>query len=515
MNQAATEPGHVFVIMGDVRHLACDVFLTSGDRALRAEGKWLRQNPGADARLDPDERADFQSERAFALPIRVADAESREATPIITAVPYYGVPAAEDLVPRLQHFFRFASAIILERGQVSFGERPLVAVPMFATEGGGGGPVRGDVLRVIYSEARTAVAHYGFDVALVLQDPRAYDLAQVIRRNSGDGWNALSPDHLRQAIELADDARRERLVPFMGSGVSVTAGAPKWVELIGLLAETAGLSEFDARALAGSYDVLDQAAYLRKEFERRSDDTHAFAHAVIDAVSMPRYGLAPALLASLEAEQAITLNYDTLFERAAEDAGLPRRVIPGPAAPTKRWLLKLHGTVDDPESIVLTRDQYLGFGADREALASLAKATLMTRRLLFVGFGMSDSHFHEIAHDVRRALPQSGRSGAAFGTVLTLRRSAVTERLWEGDLDFISFEDSPRQLDIFLDAVMAYARDGHSYLLADGYETTLPPDDAALRRAVDRMLGAINSDVRASPGWPILKAALEQLGWSP
>lgn len=96
---------------------------------------------------------------------------------------------------------------------------------------------------------------------------------------------------------------------------------------------------------------------------------------------------------------------------AAEDGGLPRRTIPR-ATPHDiehdRWLLKLHGTVDDPETIVLTRSDYLGFNTERAALSSIVKATLMTRHVLFVGFGMRDDHFHEIIHDVRRAMVNSG-----------------------------------------------------------------------------------------------------------
>ncbi|WP_143347924.1 SIR2 family NAD-dependent protein deacylase, partial [Enterococcus faecalis] len=124
-------------------------------------------------------------------------------------------------------------------------------------------------------------------------------------------------------------------------------------------------------------------------------------------------------LTAIDSEQAITLNYDRLFETAAEDAGLPRAVIPGQhEGEHERWLLKLHGTVERPETIVLTRDDYLGYDSSRRALSSIVKATLATRHLLFVGFGLTDDHFHEIVHDVRRAFPASGNGPLA--TALTL-----------------------------------------------------------------------------------------------
>jgi hypothetical protein len=112
-----------------------------------------------------------------------------------------------------------------------------------------------------------------------------------------------------------------------------------------------------------------------------------FNEAVANAVRLDRYGLAPAMLASLRTEQAITLNYDTLFERASSNANDDRRVIPddGSISTSDKWLLKLHGSVRRPESIVLTRDDYLGYSANQEALSAIVKANLITHHLLFVG----------------------------------------------------------------------------------------------------------------------------------
>jgi hypothetical protein len=139
--------------------------------------------------------------------------------------------------------------------------------------------------------------------------------------------------------------------------------------------------------------------------------------------ALERYGLAPALLTAIDSEQALTLNYDRLFETAPEDAGAPRSVIPGGhEGEHERWLLKVHGTVDDPASIVLTRDDYLGFDSSRLALSSIVKATLATRHLLFVGFGLADDHFHEI--------PSTSASGKGGSGSCPGCRSRTTVLVW-------------------------------------------------------------------------------------
>lgn len=510
--------GHVFVIQGDIRRFACDAYLFATDKDLRDGGGWVRSAPDAPNRVDPELRESFMREERFTLPLEDRPGRRHEPATILTAVPYYGVKTESEFIPRLDEFFRVASEISHRRratASLSKRERPLLAVPLFGTGGGGAGAIRGKVFRLVYRESLKAARDYGVDVAVVLRDPRDYALAQMIRRENGDAWPELSDELHSSARRLGEIAMKARLVPFMGAGISVSAGAPSWSDLITRLAAAADV-EPDVLAALEKHDVLDQATYVRHEFDRRArgprdEDQALFAQAVIDAVDVQRYGIAPPLLAALEAEQAITLNYDRLFEWAASDGQRPRRVIPGPSNGEDRWLLKLHGSVDDPSSIVLTREDYLGFNADRAALSSLVKATLMTRHLLFVGFGIKDPHFHEIVHDVRRAVPDKGQR---FGTVITLGDDPVMRRLWHNELEFVHLP-TPRLLDVFLDAVLAYGASAHSYLLASGYESTLQPGDRAIADGLRMAIDSIPEHARTGSAWIAVSTVLEGLGWNP
>jgi len=506
--------GHVFVIQADIRRFACDAYLFATDRDLSAGGGWTQSAPDAPARLDVAHLEGFKTEERFTLPLLDRDGRDDEPTTILTAVPYEGVTSASDIVTRLEEFFAVAVEVAGRRQvtkRLSGREKPLIAVPLFGAGGGGGGGFRGELLRVIDEESRTAAARYDVDVAIVLRDPKAYALAQMTRRDGRESWPELDARRIEHAQRLGGIARRAQLVPFMGSGISMSAGAPSWKDLIRRLAEAAELEPRLVEQLTQTHDVLDQAAYVRQAFARRgSDNEDRFTNAIVDAVDKRRYGPTPPLLAALEAEQAITLNYDQLFEWAAFDGRRPRRVIPGAVDGAERWLLKLHGSVDEPKSIVLTREDYLGFNADRAALSSLVKATLMTRHLLFVGFGMTDSHFHEIVHDVRRALP--GRQ-ERFGTVLTLDRDEVTQHLWDGDLEFIDFDNSPRLLEIFLDAMLAYGATSNSYLLAKGYESALGDADKGVRETLITALDAMPDGSRTSNAWPVIEKLLDELGY--
>jgi hypothetical protein len=233
-------------------------------------------------------------------------------------------------------------------------------------------------------------------------------------------------DLLHKAKSLSEVAKAGHLVPFMGAGTSVSGGAPSWSGRIEALASDAHLGPEESAALLSSHmHARDQAAYLRGRFESvgQHDEATTFNHAVSKHVSLPRYGLAPVLLAGLRTEQAITLNYDCLFELASADIEDERTVIPDSRVAGKHWLLKLHGSVQDPSTIVLTRDDHLGYNASRDALSAVVRATLITHHLLFVGFGLRDDHFHGIIHDVRRAVPVVSGEAKPLATALTLRRA--------------------------------------------------------------------------------------------
>lgn len=107
--------------------------------------------------------------------------------------------------------------------------------------------------------------------------------------------------------------------------------------------------------------------------------------------------------------QAITTNYDDLFEKAWHLHGsfavlphAPMRRTRGHVTSSK-WLLKMHGCVTIPEDIVLTKSHYIRYAERYAALAGIVQASLLTRHLLFVGFSFDDDNFQRIYDPVRKA----------------------------------------------------------------------------------------------------------------
>lgn len=514
---------HVFVTMGSVTRLACDAWLLPGDHSREpVTSTWLEQVPGLEQSLAATSSDGFKRGGNLALPL--AGWPLGKPLPVLTAVPLSGPSSAHDLIPAVSEFIHVAarqSRIRRLPPAVHIRPRPLLAMPLFGTGDGGADLFRGEVIQQLLEESRNAGEKERVDVALVLRDERDFALAQKLRKREGiDWWRELDEALRAQVTKLSGEARRGRLVPFMGSGVSVSAGAPDWKTLIQHLAVRIGMSSAEQEALK-SRNLLDQAGILQTLYQERYPEVDSPLNEAIasEMLRLEYYGLAPALLAGLPAKQAITLNYDNLFECASADSGKSVTVIPEEEAKkSDRWLLKLHGTVTNPSTIVLTRDDYLGYSTNREALSALVKATLMTHHLLFVGFGLADDHFHEIVHDVRRALPAELRKDSSLATALTLFRDELDERAWKDKLALVPMSDgydtgeAARTLEIFLDMLLSYATDSHSYFLASKYEEALTPPEVSLRNKLLTLLENLSDEELATSGGGAVIAMMNQLG---
>lgn len=520
-----TKP-HVFVAMADILNLRCDAWLLPTDSNVRIERHWLSAHPELRKLAAASASDSFRDGAILAEPILPWDQNTPQ--PVMTAVPddAYWTPAA--VTRRLEAFVQSAVTAIPE-----FGTRPrrLLALPFFGTAGGGAGNHLGAALRAILDACNELASRYGVDLVLVLRDKAAFSLAQKLRRETPNQstWPSLGSQLHGSAKNLGAKARAGHLVPFLGAGVSVSAGAPSWGQLLDKLRTGVQLMATEESAFK-NLGVLDQAGVLEQLYADQHGSRTAFGEAVAHAVDLPRYGLAPALLATLPSVGAITLNYDRLFETACLDAQRPRTVLPeNVPAVGNNWLLKLHGSVSQPGSIVLTRDDYLGYNSNRDALSALVKAHLLTHHLLFVGFGLADDHFHEIVHDVRRALPTDVSQRHQMGTVLSLFHEPLQKLVWEGKLDILpmsvgaldpdldreaaqnAVSAAGRELEIFLDMMIAYATDNHSYLLAPAYDRGLTNGEDELRQ---RLMALADHERSAETAevWGVIDAALRELG---
>jgi len=523
--------GHVFVVHGDLTHLACDDWLLPTDRDLTLTDAWMpvladgavRRADDGVPQLAIDAPAEFcdGARRVLPVPDEMRRAHD-EPSPVTHGRPWLldvGVDADVDpgwLVDGVREWLGEVRREATDRS------RPLLGLPLVGTGAGGAAARRDDVLAALLPALQEHADRVDVDVALVLNDERDHAAAQDVRHRLGDPKWPFDDEQVEAAEALAGRAAAGHLALFLGAGVSRTAGLPLWTELIEELLDVAEVGSEERRAVT-RLGVQDQAEYVARRLPGGDDELQEW---VGRRFAARPHGLAHALLAALPAREAATTNWDPLFEQAVADTGRTIAVLPyDDADAADRWLLKLHGDATRGTGIVVRRQDYLRFGSEQAALAGIVQSLMFTRHMLFIGFSLVDDNFIRIADDVTRILDRYAKGEEAhsetrnrrLGTTVGLHDDPAKRALWPHLEHVIVADDDmdtterARCLEVFLDLVSARVDRGGKYLLDERYSGLLSDAD----RSLAKHLGGILDDAEALQGsdsWPAVVELLRRLG---
>lgn len=190
--------------------------------------------------------------------------------------------------------------------------------------------------------------------------------------------------------EMIDDLslalNRQKLVIFVGAGVSKNSGLPTWGQLVQAFAQRIGYP-MEGRLATEEYIRIPQYFYCVDESPGH-DAYYSLIKTMIPEDIEPN--LLNEMIVSLRPKHIVTTNFDTLMDQVArgyqvirEDRDLLTGISP-------HYLLKLHGDIRKPEKLVFKEDDYLHYSETHRLMETFLKSLLIDHVFLFVGYSLND-----------------------------------------------------------------------------------------------------------------------------
>lgn len=227
---------------------------------------------------------------------------------------------------------------------------------------------------------------------------------------------------IKQIEEIREINKQHKLVVFVGAGVSSNSGVCSWWDLVKKIAIETGYNDICEKCEfkyltttegdENSVSCIFNNRPCQHEFSFSSEDflkipqyyyeekgETAYIQLLKDVFDKPyKPNEIDELIISLEPEHIITTNYDHLIEDVKNPNISNYTVIKSnddileKGRHGRKYIIKMHGDIDELNNIVLKEDDYLTYSLNHELLEIYIKSILIDKTILFVGYSLSDNN---------------------------------------------------------------------------------------------------------------------------
>lgn len=250
---------------------------------------------------------------------------------------------------------------------------------------------------------------------------------------------------------LVRDIARRNAVIVIGSGVSKHAVSqdgrrpPVWKEFLDSAYNhvNEGNNEHIRKAI-DTGDLLHACEWLKKRFD---EDWTPFLRAkfrdpIYQAAEIHR------LIVELDARIVFSLNFDNIYENAANSAGENAYIVKHYyhedvcefLRGDGRYIVKLHGDLDSPQNLIFTQREYSNARTNFSGFYSAFDAALLTNTFLFIGCGHQDPDINLLLENQAFGFPGNSDSPHYFLTSSGVNSDLVQSLRTNRNLKTIAYD---------------------------------------------------------------------------
>ena len=212
--------------------------------------------------------------------------------------------------------------------------------------------------------------------------------------------------NFKEKLKRLREARESnRLVIFVGAGVSNNSGIPSWYELIKRFAEKLDIDKCDKCSFRSSlnctpdceekynfcqddYLKIPQYFYNKKKADYLNTIKEVFS---IDA----RPNKINDMVMDLQPKHIITTNFDKLIENTENPNNMIYKIVMKDEDlltyhSNNSYIIKMHGDIDELKDIVLKEEDYLNYSQKHILIETFIKSLLVDHIFLFIGYSLND-----------------------------------------------------------------------------------------------------------------------------
>ncbi len=200
--------------------------------------------------------------------------------------------------------------------------------------------------------------------------------------------------------ELIEMLAKRRCVVFLGAGVSnnsvsaTGARPPTWSDFLNDAFTACQNPKAHIRAYLKSGDYLSACDIIREKLD--DEWTNLLRQSFVQPGYLP--AAIHEHLFNLDVRIYVTPNFDKIFDRHAMQASggtisiksYSDEDVSSIARGQGRYILKIHGDIDNPQRLIFTRKQYAEARIRYPSVYNVFESLLVTNCFLFVGCGLND-----------------------------------------------------------------------------------------------------------------------------